>query len=1353
MVARTSPSELEQPVRQHNPMSSNNRVMAAPVSLIARPHPFSTDRIQQDVPEGLPIADVFRLIGLNPDPIFARVFIDDQLIPKAEWEWAMPAAGQRITIRVIPTNGGGGQGKDAMRIVAMIGVVVASLFAPYLAPVGWGLVGAWTGAALTATVAIAGSLAVNALIPPPKQNLNTLSGLGATSPTLSLTGSSNQLAPYAPIPRPYGLNKIFPPLAARPFTEVVGNDQYLRLLFCCGYGPLLLSELKIGQTPIEQFQGVEMEIRQGYATDAPLTLIPDDVIEDNISILLTAASGRQVRRSQSNARELSVDVTWPNGLGDFSGEVPQPVTVQVEVAYRPISGGAWTVVNFTPAVAAAASAPGFSITADPGAFGNNYFLDLLVPGETGGSVGLVLETQLGVLAYINPGVTTVNDLKGYLDVSGQGKFVMAISAGSTLVSAGEMQLSGGMNAIEGLQATDDNPQLQRRSLRWLVPTVGEYEIGLTRLTGDTTNPAVRDQVLWTTLRTIQAGAPVTKPGLCLVAMRIKATDQLNGTVDQFNCLAQSVLLDWTGTSWALAPTSNPASIYRDVLQGSANARPLADSRLDLATIQAFHTRCANAGFGFNAVIDFQTTVFELCRTVLSAARGSFGLRDATYTVVEELSQTVPIQHFTPRNSWGFRGTRTFVDLPHALKVRFVNPDKDWQQDEQLVYADGYSAANASKFETLDLMGVTDSEQAWKLGRYHLAVAQLRPETYALNVDIENLVCTRGDLVRVVHDVPLFGAGYGRVKTVATDGGGNATAVTLDDLITMDATKSYAVRFRKSDGSSLVQQLVTVAGEQSTFTFTASISAATKPAVGDLALLGVLGSESVAMVVKSIEPGPDLTAKLTLVDAAPGVLTADTGSIPPFDSQIMLPASALSPVAPPIIDLIQSDESVLLRDVDGSYQSRILVTLHFASGFRLPVSRVEAQYRRTDSSGDWTQLFAPISGTGTMVSILPVQDGVSYDVRVRTVNEETGATSDWVTINGHRVIGKTTPPPDVSTLLRDGDRLVWAYPSVPLDFAGFAIRRHFGTRTSWEDAQPIQDGLITGTSWPLPGDLAVMTYLIKGMDTAANESASANWVTVDLGDLLVENLLFTEDKKAASFPGTHNGVLSAGNLAANTAATFWTGHDGAPFWSGTDSQLFWTQQYLALEYVTSLVPDADKVPCTLLLDLAVAADSYQVDYRVSGVGLFWSGTDATLFWSGTDTTLFWSGDGTDWLPWLGRLAQATRQVYEWRVRTGPGPTQAVISQYDILVDVPDIDESYQDVTIAAGTGSRIPITRSYRGIKNVEMNLVNDGGTALSATIEDYGTGGPPLTNGPLVRTRDTARAAVAGRLSGRIKGW
>ncbi len=150
-----------------------------------------------------------------------------------------------------------------------------------------------------------------------------------------------------------------------------------------------------------------------------------------------------------------------------------------------------------------------------------------------------------------------------------------------------------------------------------------------------------------------------------------------------------------------------------------------------------------------------------------------------------------------------------------------------------MFDDGYDALSATKYETLELPGITSAAQAWKDGRYHIATARLRPETYSFNADIEHIVCTRGDLIRFTHDVPLFGLMSARVKSVTT-ASGFVTAATLDADVTMTSGQAYAVRFRLSDGSSLVQSVVTVAGTTSALTFA---TPGPGPSAGDLALFG------------------------------------------------------------------------------------------------------------------------------------------------------------------------------------------------------------------------------------------------------------------------------------------------------------------------------------------------------------------------------------------------------------------------------------------------------------------------------------------------------------------------------------
>lgn len=210
--------------------------------------------------------------------------------------------------------------------------------------------------------------------------------------------------------------------------------------------------------------------------------------------------------------------------------------------------------------------------------------------------------------------------------------------------------------------------------------------------------------------------------------------------------------------------------------------------------------CDAKGLKVGFVMDSGRALGDVLRDVLAAGLGSFGLRNSLYSVVRDVEQTVPVQMFTPANSWDFNYSRTFVEPPHALRVKFTNPEANDQEDTRLVYWDGYNEdgsggnAKATIFEELDARQTIDPDAAWHLGRYHLAVMHLRPTTYTWMADIENLVCERGDLVNVSYDLIGWGKAWGRVKAV------DGTTVTLDGSVELDAEKTYAFRIRKDDNT-------------------------------------------------------------------------------------------------------------------------------------------------------------------------------------------------------------------------------------------------------------------------------------------------------------------------------------------------------------------------------------------------------------------------------------------------------------------------------------------------------------------------------------------------------------------------
>lgn len=492
------------------------------------------------------------------------------------------------------------------------------------------------------------------------------------------------------------------------------------------------------------------------------------------------------------------------------------------------------------------------------------------------------------------------------------------------------------------------------------------------------------------------------------------------------------------------------------------------------------------------------------------------------------------------------------------------------------------------------------------------------------------------------------------------------------------------------------------------------------AIGDLVAFGLYQEETVEMLVKGIEPGPDLTARLTLVDAAPGVHLATTGVIPPFDSQITLPRVGPDAVPKPLLDQVASDESVLIRSVDGSLVPRILVSVHFSSGAYRPAAFLEVQYRPTGQTA-WRRFTLEQPSGATQVAVTDVEAGVAYDLRLRTVGSA-GETSDWLTIEAHLVVGKSSPPPDVTGLSWNDQRLVWAYPDAPPDLAGFAVRVHVGSRTSWSDALPLHDGLISSTTFPLFRDSGVRTYLVKALDTSQNESLLAASILVDYGALATQNIAELVDLQALGFPGTlTQGSMLGGNLVADSTVVAWTS-DEAPWWTA-DADPAWASAYAEMIYVATIIPPREWLGGALLLELEVEANGWHLDYAQDGSGPFW-GDPSAVVWT-DDADPFWTTDDDVFVPWTGSLRNYTRQAYRFRLTTMAGPTQGRCTHYQLIYDMPDIEEVLLAVPISSD-GARLALTKTYQTIVVVAPVLVFGSGAASHVLVLDKDPAGPFL---------------------------
>jgi hypothetical protein len=315
-----------------------------PFALDAK-HPFALERIDARLPAGGNITALVERAGIAPEVTpFLHVFVGGHYVPQHNWPRVYPHAGSIVTLRMVPRGGGGG--KNPLRTVLTLALVAAS---PMIAGAVAGALGVGAQAAfmgisaarlITAGVNILGRLALNAIAPPGRPRF----GLGQKeSPTLFLQGARNQAYPFGRVPRVLGRHRFVPPLGAMPYTETIGNEQYLRMIFIWGYGPLNITNLRIGETPLAEFEGVEIETRYGWPDDAPLTLYSSSVMQNDMEVVLREEDGYVLRTTETEADEISVDLTLPRGLVAFGGSGKKKAAdVEVEVQYSLTGTDDWS---------------------------------------------------------------------------------------------------------------------------------------------------------------------------------------------------------------------------------------------------------------------------------------------------------------------------------------------------------------------------------------------------------------------------------------------------------------------------------------------------------------------------------------------------------------------------------------------------------------------------------------------------------------------------------------------------------------------------------------------------------------------------------------------------------------------------------------------------------------------------------------------------------------------------------------------------------------------------------------------------------------------------------------------------
>jgi hypothetical protein len=703
---------------------------------------------------------------------------------------------------------------------------------------GWGLValgiaalfipgvGGFLGAALIGaglSTALGGTVMMNIKVP-------SLSDKEKPEQDPSIRGGKNQMRQHGRIPVLFGRHRIYPDLAANPHTEIIDGKQYYTQLLCGGYKDyeIDLSSIRLGETPLVDLSQTK-DINQILAKNDPLIQL--EILQNGESSTLYP----------NCVHEEALNAVLENQVDNGNGEK--------------ISGA---ITRTTPDKT------------------DTINVDIFFYNGLGkyNDDGDLKSTSVEVRASYKKDSDSAYQLLGYFN--------------------------GNSNTISGSELKTKRFQITKSGL-----VSGQYTVKIERVTADSSDTKVIDQVYIGSIRSIKSvrdGVSVRpiryerQKDLTIIALRVLATSQLNNVLDSLNYVATSKLQFFSenagsgAASWLTsATTRNPAAMLRYALKGRAAQQIVDDDDIDYPALEKYYTWCNEHNYTCDAYLSESVTIAELLQMIGSTSRADILRIDSKISVVQDIERPTHRQLFTPKNTKSYSITMFSADVPDAIALRYIDSESGYAQNECTVYntPDGNKIAEPETTQKVDLWGITNSEQTRRIGMYNYACLKHRPFVHIIEVDIEYLLCNKGDWIQYAGDIALAGSTQGRIKRITQDNEGRYTGFIADEPIEMDADKTYAVRIRTADGNVLLENIRTNPEAVNEVEFLTPLAKGTLPESGDLYAFGIRGMEVIDLIITDIQPGQDLSATLTCVEYSPVIFKVDEPDfvLPKFENKI------------------------------------------------------------------------------------------------------------------------------------------------------------------------------------------------------------------------------------------------------------------------------------------------------------------------------------------------------------------------------------------------------------------------------------------------------------------------------------
>jgi len=545
---------------------------------------------------------------------------------------------------------------------------------------------------------------------------------------------------------------------------------------------------------------------------------------------------------------------------------------------------------------------------------------------------------------------------------------------------------GAWTALVTKQFTFASKQPQVVSFRVDTPLI-RCQIRGQRITNETGDNRTFEMVQWAGLRSYLQST-YTYGNVTLLAVKMRATAALNATTARkFSVIVKDRVQTWdpiNGWGGYVYSDGNPAWIAADMLRDTDYGRGLGTDRLAMTKLYALSQTAASRGDRFNGVFDSTSQLWDALAKVLRCVRTVPIYYAGVIDFIRDQPQTIPTAMFQPANmvAGSFKTTYNFfdVDTPDHVIVQYIDPDT-WKTETVTCRLPGETALNPYN---VTLFGCTDRNQAFREGISMAAANRDRRRSISFATLSEGFVPRYNGLIRISHDMPLWGYS-GRVISFNRATGQLRTTEQIEFLEPIP----HVIAFRKKNGSedgpySIVRDF-SLNIDEGEYGCIVQASTAQKNAIYisngvrdefTFYQAGPTEKQGLKALVMSATPDSQGQVNITCINYADSVYSAENGGIvPPPPPGSNLPGVPTAPIVNTVNVVYTTTvgvQNIIASAANGA--------IYYEFACRIQVN---------GTYGDWANL-----GTNSLPTLVINLSPGNWQVRVRGVGRMPGPWATW-----------------------------------------------------------------------------------------------------------------------------------------------------------------------------------------------------------------------------------------------------------------------------------------------------------------------------------------------------------------------